>query len=86
LPTAQAEFGFAMLAVLQYGCASQTKLDLLATAIIGITRAGDQPAFCAFRAHTKKLSFQLFCVSSDVTAEDRLARVLRNATLSANGW
>jgi hypothetical protein len=38
------------------------------------------------RGHKKIISKNAFFVSSDVTAEDRLARVLRNAMLSANGW
>jgi hypothetical protein len=34
----------------------------------------------------KSFKVNAFFVSSDVTAEDRLARVLRNAMPSANGW
>ena len=34
----------------------------------------------------KSFKVDAFFVSSDVTADDRLARVLRNAMPSANGW
>jgi hypothetical protein len=38
------------------------------------------------RRHKKVIWTDDFFVSSDVTAEDRLVRVWRNAALSANGW
>jgi hypothetical protein len=43
-------------------------------------------AISSTRRHKKAFPAKRFFVSSDVTAEDRLARVLRNTTLSANGW
>jgi hypothetical protein len=54
LPIAQSDLGLAMLTVFKYGCASQTDLELLTTAIIRITRRLNAVQPFVLTEHTQK--------------------------------
>jgi hypothetical protein len=75
-----------MLVVLQYDCTSPSKLTPARYAAIPFYAGWFHASLLRFQSAHKKVELQLFCVSSDVTAGDRLVRVLCNATPSANGW